>query len=81
MNISQRQIGNTGLKVDTLGFGCAPLGNLYHAVSDCEATAILQSAWNSGFRYYDTAPHYGQGLSERRTGDVLRSLQRLCSFD
>ena len=73
--ITQRQIGSTGVKVDTLGFGCAPLGNLYHTVSDDDAMALMQSAWRVGFRYYDTAPHYGQGLSERRTGDALRSLQ------
>ena len=68
----QRQVGNTGLAVDTLGFGCASLGNLYHPVSDADARQILDSAWSSGFRYYDTAPHYGQGLSERRVGDALR---------
>jgi D-threo-aldose 1-dehydrogenase len=69
----QRQIGNTDLAVDTLGFGCASLGNLYHAVSDEEASDILTTAWDKGFRYFDTAPHYGQGLSERRVGDGLRS--------
>ena len=68
----KRQVGNTGLAVDTLGFGCASLGNLYHPVSDADARQILDSAWSRGFRYYDTAPHYGQGLSERRVGDALR---------
>lgn len=71
---SQRVIGNTGLSIDTLGFGCAPLGNLYHRVSDIDAASVLDTAWAEGFRYYDTAPHYGQGLSERRTGNMLRSL-------
>ncbi len=71
----QRQIGSTDLKMDTLGFGCAPLGNLYHVVSDEDADAVLQSAWDNGFKYYDTAPHYGQGLSEQRTGNLLRPLQ------
>jgi D-threo-aldose 1-dehydrogenase len=73
--ISKKQIGSTGLEVDTLGFGCAPLGNLYHSISDQESTAVLDAAWQAGFRHFDTAPHYGQGLSERRTGDLLRSLQ------
>lgn len=68
----KRQVGNTRLAVDTLGFGCASLGNLYHPVSDADARQILDSAWSRGFRYYDTAPHYGQGLSERRVGDALR---------
>ena len=69
---AQRAVGRTGLTIDALGFGCAPLGNLYHQVGDAEAVVILQQAWNAGFRHFDTAPHYGQGLSERRTGDLLR---------
>jgi D-threo-aldose 1-dehydrogenase len=73
--ISKKQIGSTGLEVDTLGFGCAPLGNLYHSISDQESKAVLDAAWQAGFRHFDTAPHYGQGLSERRTGDLLRPLQ------
>jgi D-threo-aldose 1-dehydrogenase len=73
--IAKKQIGNTSLHVDTLGFGCAPLGNLYHAVNDDDAKTILTEAWQAGFRHFDTAPHYGQGLSERRTGDLLRPLQ------
>ncbi len=70
--LAQRLIGNTSLSIDTLGFGCAPVGNLYQAVSDIDAKSVLETAWAEGFRYYDTAPHYGQGLSERRTGDMLR---------
>jgi D-threo-aldose 1-dehydrogenase len=73
--ISKKQIASTGLEVDTLGFGCAPLGNLYHSISDQESKAVLDAAWQAGFRHFDTAPHYGQGLSERRTGDLLRALQ------
>lgn len=71
-SIQKRQIGSTSLVVDTLGFGCASVGNLYHTISDNDADALLESAWEHGFRYFDTAPHYGQGLSERRTGDMLR---------
>lgn len=68
----QRPIGGTALAIDTLGFGCAPLGNLYQAISDEDAAVLLGEAWREGFRYFDTAPHYGQGLSERRLGDALR---------
>ena len=68
----KRRVGATGLEVDRLGFGCAALGNLYHPLRDASARQILESAWALGFRYYDTAPHYGQGLSERRVGDLLR---------
>ena len=73
MNLfERRRIGNTGLEVDVLGMGCASLGNLYRPVSDAAAAALLTAARTHGFRYFDTAPHYGQGLSERRVGDALR---------
>jgi D-threo-aldose 1-dehydrogenase len=70
-----RQLGTTRLRLPELGFGAAPLGNLYHALSEAQAQSIMELAWTSGFRYFDTAPHYGQGLSERRLGDHLRHLQ------
>ena len=55
-----------------LGLGGAPLGNLFEAVSDDDARALVDAAWASGCRSFDTAPHYGHGLSERRLGDALR---------
>ena len=73
--ISQRNIADTGIEIDTLGFGCAPLGNLYKCISDADAMDVLGAAWDAGFRYFDTAPHYGQGLSERRVGDYLRQFR------
>lgn len=73
MKLEKRQIGATDLHIETLGFGCASLGNLYHPISDGEAKQIIDTAWANGFRYFDTAPHYGQGLSERRLGDALRN--------
>ena len=69
---TQRAIGSTGLTVDTLGLGCGPLGNLFRAISNEDAAALLDVALYEGFRFFDTAPHYGQGLSERRVGDALR---------
>jgi D-threo-aldose 1-dehydrogenase len=60
-----------GLAVTGLGFGGASLGNLYRATSDAEARRAVDAAWNAGVRYFDTAPHYGLGLSERRLGAVL----------
>src|SRR5471032_29329 len=71
-----RRIGRTGLRVTPLGFGGAPLGNLLAPVSDAEAQATLAAAWRSGCRYFDTAPFYGYGLSERRMGDGLRAHPR-----
>ena len=59
-----------------LGLGGAPLGNLFEAVSDAQARALIDAAWADGCRTFDTAPHYGHGLSERRLGDALRSHPR-----
>lgn len=66
-----RPLGRTSVRVSTLGFGAAPLGNLYSPIDDCQAQATLEAAWDVGVRYYDTAPHYGLGLSEQRLGDAL----------
>ncbi|MHA3725227.1 aldo/keto reductase [Leucobacter sp. HY1910] len=59
-----------------LGYGAANLGNLFRALTDDEAWQVLEAAWNSGVRYFDTAPHYGLGLSERRLGEFLRTKPR-----
>jgi D-threo-aldose 1-dehydrogenase len=59
-----------------LGLGCAQLGNLFRAMTDETAHAIVDAAWASGFRYFDTAPHYGLGLSERRLGAALAGRPR-----
>jgi D-threo-aldose 1-dehydrogenase len=59
-----------------LGFGSAPLGNLYRAVSIKDAEATLDAAWKAGLRYYDTAPLYGLGLSETRLNRFLKGKQR-----
>ncbi|MDB5844378.1 MAG: aldo/keto reductase, partial [Polaromonas sp.] len=55
-----------------LGLGGAPLGNLFEAVGDGQARQLVDAAWRGGCRSFDTAPHYGHGLSERRLGDALR---------
>lgn len=70
------RIGNGGLTFTKLGFGTAPLGNLYRAITDQEAEAILDLAWDSGVRYFDTAPLYGLGLSETRLNRFLRGKPR-----
>jgi D-threo-aldose 1-dehydrogenase len=54
-----------------LGMGTAAIGNLYAPVSDGEARATIAEAWAAGIRYFDTAPHYGFGLAERRLGEAL----------
>ncbi|MET0843498.1 MAG: aldo/keto reductase [Mycetocola sp.] len=64
------------LHLPRLGYGGANLGNLYRAMSDDMAWEILQTAWDAGIRYFDTAPHYGIGLSERRLGAFLATKPR-----
>lgn len=70
------RLGNGGLTFTELGFGTAPLGNLYRAISDAEAASILVYAWQNGVRYFDTAPLYGLGLSEIRLNPFLRGKDR-----
>jgi D-threo-aldose 1-dehydrogenase len=72
MELQQKGLGRTGLKLSTLGFGGTGLGNLYAAMSEREAIETLDTAYASGLRYYDTAPLYGHGLSELRLGSGLR---------
>lgn len=71
---NRREVG--GLVFTELGFGTAPLGNLYRPISDGEADAILARAWDGGVRYFDTAPLYGLGLSETRLNRFLRGKDR-----
>ncbi len=66
-----RNFGHSSLSVSLLGFGAAPIGNLYQPLSDSLARAAVNSALAAGIRYFDTAPHYGFGLSETRLGAAL----------
>jgi D-threo-aldose 1-dehydrogenase len=59
-----------------LGLGTANVGNLYRALTDAEARDVLTAAWEGGVRTFDTAPHYGLGLSEERLGRFLRDRPR-----
>lgn len=67
------RLGNSGVKVTRLGLGTAPLGGLYHPVSDEDALGTLVQSWKAGIRFIDTAPLYGHGLAERRLGAFLPS--------
>lgn len=64
------------VQLPPFGFGAAQMGNLYRPTPDAVAEAALEAAWEGGLRCYDTAPHYGMGLSERRLGALLRSRPR-----
>jgi D-threo-aldose 1-dehydrogenase len=59
-----------------LSYGAANVGNLYRALDEGEARGLLETAWACGIRYFDTAPHYGLGLSERRLGAFLATKPR-----
>ena len=72
-HMKKRRIGSTALEVAEISFGCGGIGGLYRECSLENANAVLQAAWQSGVRMFDTAPRYGAGLSERRTGDFIRS--------
>lgn len=64
------------LTLSPLGYGAANLGNFRRELTDDESWAILDAAWDVGVRYFDTAPHYGLGLSEIRLGEFLRTKPR-----
>ncbi|MFD5593157.1 aldo/keto reductase [Streptomyces griseorubiginosus] len=72
----RRKIPHTPVAVTELGFGAAVIGNLYRVTAPQTASAAIDAAWDSGIRYFDTAPHYGLGLSERRLGAALRERPR-----
>ena len=70
------RLGRTELDVSELSLGTAPLGNLFTAVTDDDAEAAIQAAWDAGVRFFDTAPLYGHGLAEMRLGRFLRRRPR-----
>lgn len=76
MSFETRQIGKTGVRVSSMAFGCASIGNLYQEVTDDAAADVLDAAWNSGITYFDTAPRYGRGRAEARLGAFLSGKPR-----
>jgi len=79
MNMEKRQIGRSELKVDTLGLGSAPLGGNYVDLDYDQAAILIQTAKDAGIGYFDTAPWYGFGRSERVIGDLLRGSKYVLS--
>jgi D-threo-aldose 1-dehydrogenase len=69
-------LGASAVRVTTLGFGGAPIGSLYQAVDEAVAVGAVTAALRAGVRFFDTAPHYGLGLSERRLGRALAAWPR-----
>jgi D-threo-aldose 1-dehydrogenase len=74
--LPRRRLGRSGVSVTELSFGGAAIAGLYTEVSEDDARAAVDAAWRGGIRTFDTAPHYGLGLSERRLGDALRDRPR-----
>lgn len=79
MGLATRKLGRTGLDVTVLGFGAAPLGDIYEVLDDATAIATVETAANAGVTLFDAAPLYGQGSAEHRVGTALRR-QRPGSF-
>ncbi|TGD73022.1 aldo/keto reductase [Mangrovimicrobium sediminis] len=73
---TRRPLGASGLEVSVASYGGGSLGNFFRRMSNAEAAAILEAAWAGGIRYFDTAPVYGRGRSERRLGAFLGELPR-----
>ncbi|MCI9890047.1 aldo/keto reductase [Micrococcales bacterium 31B] len=72
----RRLIPRTRLNIGALGYGAAGIGNLYREIDPADARESVDTAWELGIRYFDTAPHYGLGLSERRLGEALAERPR-----
>ena len=67
----RRKLGTSNVMLPQLGFGGAPLGELFVKVPEIDSVATMAAAWDGGIRYFDTAPWYGRGLSEHRIGQGL----------
>ncbi|MEZ3177933.1 aldo/keto reductase [Streptomyces pimonensis] len=74
--MNRRRLGRSRVEVTALAFGSAGIGNLYAEVGEEAAYEAVRAAWQRGVRYFDTAPHYGIGLAERRLGAALREHPR-----
>lgn len=72
----KRKFGRVDLEVTPFAFGTAPIGNIFRPVDDRTSEDMISTAWDAGVRFYDTAPMYGHGLAELRTGHSLRWRER-----
>lgn len=75
-HLAKRRIGKTEIEVSTLSVGGTGFGNLYDVISDEQSTEVVKTAIDAGLNYFDTAPLYGQGLSESRLGNALQNVPR-----
>ena len=74
--LATRGLGTSGVSVPRVMLGLAPIGGLYAPLTDEDARAALEAAWDLGIRAFDTAPHYGAGLAELRLGSFISAHPR-----
>ncbi|CAL5379303.1 unnamed protein product [Camellia sinensis] len=73
-NLELRSLGNTGLKLSSVGFGASPLGNVFGPVSEDDAFASVRDAFRLGINFFDTSPYYGGTVSEKVLGKALKAM-------
>ena len=78
-NFEKRRVGQADLEIDTLGLGCARLGGNHVDIDYGQAAELIRAAADAGIAFFDTAPFYGFGRSERVTGDMLRGTEYVLS--
>ena len=78
--MQKRELGNTNIDLSSLGFGAAPIGDLFENLDERSCYDILETAFNSNFNLFDTSPFYGNGLSEHRTGNFLKTIDEESYF-
>ena len=78
--MQKRKLGNTNIYLSSLGFGAAPIGDLFENLDERNCYNILENAYNSNFNLFDTSPFYGNGLSEHRTGNFLKTIDEESYF-
>ena len=76
----KRKLGNTNIHLSSLGFGAAPIGDLFENLDERSCYDILENAFNANFNLFDTSPFYGNGLSEHRTGNFLKTVDEESYF-
>lgn len=76
MEIKKKLLGKTNIKLPVIGFGGAPIGNLFKKLNNYQAQEILKESQKNKINFYDTSPLYGYGLSEKRMGVFFKSLKR-----
>ena len=78
--MKKRKLGNTDIELSAIGFGAAPIGDLFEQLDEQTCYKVLENAYNSKINIYDTSPFYGNGLSEHRVGNFIKSIDENSYF-